>query len=68
MTPTAHDLCPFCEIGELYYTGDWDDVDGYYRIYEMRCPECGSKIKDDRELPGREQSTQGDSDQAAEPG
>ena len=48
-----NDLCPFCEAGELYYTGEVHDIDGYYHCYEMRCPECGSKIWDDREVPGR---------------
>lgn len=49
-----HDQCPYCEVGELYYTGDVKDIDGYYHCYEMRCPECGSRIWDDSEVPGHE--------------
>jgi hypothetical protein len=49
-----HYQCPHCEIGELYYTGDTQDIDGYYHCYEMRCPECGERIWDDSEVPGHE--------------
>jgi len=50
--------CPYCEIGELYYTGEVQDVDGYYHCYEMRCTECGSRIWDDTEIPGHEKRDQ----------